>query len=274
MNIKRIFKLIISILRRPIQIKVDIKYLLPNKRLEGKKIVITGGSRGIGYAMAQKFVSEGAEVLISGRNEDILIKVSGKIGCKYILFDSNDFENIDAFFYQVKEKLGRIDVLVNNAGISLHEGNIRNVTLKSFDAQFNTNLKSVYFLTQKFLEQYEKDHLKGGSVLFVSSERGIYVDDIPYGLTKAAINSFTQGLSYLFRKSNIRINAIAPGITATDMTEVSIDSLYSETYATGRYYLPDEVAEVACFLISDAAGCISGQIIGCENGYNVNTYRN
>ena len=259
--------------RKPIIVKADIKYLAPNKRLENKKILITGGSRGLGYAMAKKFVSEGAEVLITGRNIERLKQVSEELGCKYILFDSTDFDNIDGFINEAKSLLGQIDVLVNNAGISLHVGNIRNVTKESYDAQFNTNLKSVYFLSQKFLELYENNHQQNGSILFLSSERGKYVDDIPYGLIKTSINSLTQGLSFLLRNSDIRINAVAPGITTTDMTGTSPDNLYSGKYATGRYYLPEEVAEVACFLISDAAKCISGQIIGCDNGYNANSYK-
>lgn len=259
--------------RKPIIVKADIKYLAPNKRLENKRILITGGSRGLGYAMAKKFVSEGAEVLITGRNIDSLKQVSEELGCKFIQFDSTDFDNIDSFINKAKSILGQIDVLVNNAGISLHEGNIRNVTKESYDAQFNTNLKSVFFLSQKFLELYENNHQQNGSILYLSSERGKYVDDIPYGLIKASINSLTQGLSFLLRNSDIRINAVAPGITTTDMTGTSPDNLYSGKYATGRYYLPEEVAEVACFLISDAAKCISGQIIGCDNGYNVNSYK-
>ncbi len=268
-----LFTRLVHSIRRPIIIKAEIKYLSPNKRLENKRILITGGSRGLGYAMAKKFVSEGADVLITGRNVERLKQVSEEIGCKYILFDSTDFDNIDSFISEASSLLGQIDVLVNNAGISLHEGSIRSVTRESYDAQFDTNLKSVYFLSQKFLELYEGNQQKNGSILFLSSERGLYVDDIPYGLIKASINSLTKGLSFLLRKSDIRINAVAPGITATDMTGTTSDNLYSGRYATGRYYLPEEVAEVACFLISDAAKCISGQIIGCDNGYNANSYK-
>lgn len=273
MSVYSIIKSIVTALRKPIIIKADIKYLSPNHRLEGKKILITGGSRGLGYSMAKKFISEGAEVLITGRNKEVLMRVAEELQCKSIIFDSTDFDNINSFIAEAHDQLGGIDVLVNNAGISLHEGNIRNVTFDSFDKQINTNLKSVYFLSKKFLELYEAEKRTKGSILFVSSERGIYVDDIPYGLIKASINSLTQGLSVLLRKNDIRINAVAPGITTTDMTGTSPDNLYSGRYATGRYYLPDEVAEISCFLLSDAAACISGQIIGCDNGYNNNTYR-
>ena len=106
--------------------------------------------------------------------------------------------------------------------------------------------------------------------MFLSSERGQHVDDLPYGIIKAAINSLTQGLAKMLINSDIRINAVAPGITATSMTNRTVDDLYEENYSTGRCYLPEEVAEIACFLISDAAGCLSGQILVCNNGKSLN----
>ena len=273
MNFKQRIKSIVNFLRKPKVLKADIYYLAPDKRLSGKKIIITGGGRGLGFAMAKKFVAEGANVLITGRNEDTLKKAASELGCHYIVFDVSNFAEIDQFVNKADQILDGANVLVNNAGISLHEGNIRNVSEEQFDKQFNTNLKAVYFLTQKFLENYESNNRTKGSVLFLSSERGQYVDDIPYGLIKSAINSFTKGLSKLLINKDIRFNAVAPGITATDMTRRSADNLYAPNYSTGRYYLPEEVAEIACFLISDAASCLSGQILVCNNGFSNNSYK-
>ena len=177
---------------------------------------------------------------------------------------------MDDFIKEADDLLGGANVLVNNAGISLHEGTIMDVHYEQFDKQIETNLKGAYFLSQKFLRMYKKKHRNGGSILFLSSERGHYVDDLPYGLIKAAINSLTQGLAKMLIQSNIRINAIAPGITTTDMTGITRDDIYSGEYSTGRYYLPEEVAEVACFLVSDASSCLSGQIIICNNGDSIN----
>lgn len=110
-----------------------------------------------------------------------------------------------------------------------------------------------------------------GNVLFVSSETGETVDWRPYGFTKAAVNSVVQGLAYLFIEDGIRINAVAPGVTASDMTGIKAEgNLYYEGNALNRVYLPEEVAETACFLLSDASGCISGQIITCNNGKTIN----
>ena len=105
-----------------------------------------------------------------------------------------------------------------------------------------------------------------------SSETGETVDIRPYGFTKAAINSMVQGLACLFIKDGIRVNAVAPGITASDMTGLKADgNLFLECNAINRVYLPEEVAETACFLLSDASGCISGQVIICNNGRTINS---
>lgn len=270
MDVKHFVKLIIKQFRIFKVVKANIVFLKPNQRLCGKNIIITGGSRGLGFAMAKKFVQEGANVLITGRNEETLKCAAESIGCKYIHFDVTDFKNMDNFITEADNILGGINVLVNNAGISLHEGNIRNVQYNQFDAQINTNLKGAYFLSQKFILLFEKEKRRNGSILFLSSERGQYVDDLPYGIIKAAINSLTQGLAKMLICNNIRINAIAPGITTTDMTGRKPDNLFAGEYSTGRYYLPEEVAEIACFLISDVANCLSGQIIVCNNGKSIN----
>ena len=270
MKLKLILKSMIGLFKPTYKMTAKVFFLEPNKRLKGKRIIITGGSRGLGYAMAKKFTAEGALVLITGRDEMSLKKAAESIGCLYYVYDVSDFEKMDDFIRDADAMLGGANVLINNAGISLHEGNIRNVRESQFDSQFNINLKGAYFLTQKFLLKYEEKGRTNGCVLFVSSERGQHVDDLPYGIIKAAINSLTQGLSKMLIKNNIRVNAVAPGITATDMTGRTVDNLYAGNYSTGRYYLPEEVAEIACFLVSDAAGCLSGQILVCNNGKSVN----
>lgn len=274
MNLKKLLKNIFSLIRPTKYLKANITYLSPNNRLKGKKVIITGGGRGLGASFAKKFVSEGADVLITGRSIHKLEEVSKELGCKYLFFDVSDFANIEKFLSEANSILGGANVLINNAGISLHEGDIFKVTEEGFEKQFNINLKASYFLAQKFIQMYEENGMNGGSVLFVSSERGTYVDDIPYGLTKAAINSLTQSLAKLLIKRDIRINAIAPGVTASDMTGREVGgNMYAPTYSTGRTYQPEEVAEVACFLVSDASACLSGQILTCNNGDSANTYR-
>lgn len=218
-------------------------------------------------------MSEGAQVLITGRDKNALEKVAEKYGCKYLPLDIMQVDSFDSFIDKADKLLKGIDGLINNAGISLHEGNIRNVSVDQFDKQINTNLRGGYFLAQKFIKLFEENNRTDGNILFVSSERGTYVDDLPYGLTKAAVNSLTQGLAYRLVDSKIRVNAIAPGVTASEMTGFKAEgNLYCPYNVTERIYLPDEVAEIACFLLSDAARCLSGQIVVCNEGKSINSH--
>lgn len=248
----------------------NISYLSASQKLAGRKIIITGGGRGLGASMAKKFVEEGADVIIAGRGIESLQKLSADLGCKYIQLDVSDTMSFKSFIEQSNTLLGGVDTLVNNAGISLHEDSFFDVTPETFNSQIATNLAGGYFLTQEFISLLCKEG-RCGNILFTSSETGETADFRPYGLTKAAINSLVQGLAYLFAKDGFRINAIAPGITASDMTGLKSEgNIYYKWNINNRVYMPDEVAETACFLLSDASGCISGQIITCNNGKSIN----
>lgn len=268
--IDKIFFLIKSIFRRTPEVRAKIYTILSNCRIDNKSIIITGGSSGLGLAMAKKFISEGAKVLITGRREDVLAKAASDLGCEYEVLDVTKPDTFEQFFVTAKAKLGRIDALVNNAGVSLHEGSFFDVTPDGFDKQIATNFKGAFFMTQAYIRTLVTDKAQG-NVLFISSETGETADCRPYGYTKAAINSMVQGLAYLFKNNGIRINAIAPGITASAMTGVDPHGdISAGTYGQGRFYLPEEVAEVATFILSPASGCISGQIITCNNAQTVN----
>ena len=251
-------------------VTANISYISNGRRLAGKKIIITGGGKGLGAAMARKFVAEGAEVLIAGRNEKKMEELSKTLRCKYLNLDICDTYSFRPFIEKADELLGGADCLINNAGVSFHEATFFDVKPDSFDTQIATNLKGPYFLTQEFVKMVNSRKGKG-NVIFISSETGDTMDFRPYGYSKAAINSMVQGLAYLLAKDQIRVNAIAPGVTVTDMTGVGTDgNLAYEWNLSGRVYLPEEVAETACFLLSDASACISGQVVVCNNANTVN----
>lgn len=251
-------------------VTANITYSSPHETLYGKKIIVTGGGSGIGYAMAKKFKEEGAQVLIAGRNEDKLIKCSKELDCHYLLLDVTKVETFESFINNANKILGGANCLVNNAGISLHEKTFADVTPESFDKQINTNLRGSFFLTQKFVNMLLSQNQEG-NILFVSSETGETVDIRPYGWTKAAINSMMKGFAYKLASQNIRVNAIAPGVTTSEMTGFKENgNLYYKNGATKRVYLPGEVAEAATFLLSDLSGCMSGQILVLNNGKTIN----
>ena len=250
-------------------INVSVVTLCGQGRLSGRKIVVTGGSRGIGYAMAKKFSNEGASVIISGRNKESLEKACKEIGnsVKYICYDAQ-CNNAEAYIDECKRVFnGGFDAIVLNAGISLHEGNFLNVTTEGFDKQFDVNLRSNYFLAQQFINVKLKEG-REANILFMSSETAGKSNDLPYGLTKVAINSLVGGLARRVYKKGIRVNAIAPGVTLTDMTNNNCHDVsdFSNNSTAGRYLLPEEIAEVACFLISDISKCITGEVIYCDSG--------
>lgn len=249
-------------------ITASVYTLTPNNRLKGKRIIITGGGRGLGFYIAKKCQEEGAKILIVGRNEETLKQASQKLDqCPYISADLQDFKKIKDIILEANEKLNGIDCLVNNAGISLHEKSFFDVTEDTFDRQFNTNIKAPYFLSQEFIKFSENNGQNRLNILFITSERGLYGDVIPYGLTKAAINSLTHGLARAFVTKGVRVNAIAPGVTASDMTGFNKNgNLYRPQSCGKRVLLPEEIAETAVFLLSDDSGCISGEIIPCNEG--------
>ena len=239
--------------------------------LEGKKILITGGSRGLGYSIAEKCLKEKALVSITGRNIETLKEAKEKLGNpkNLFIFEHNirDFEKDDELIYNARRAMGGIDCLVNNAGISIHEIDYSNCTLEQWDAQMDTNLKGVYFLTQAFMKYYNEVGKKSGKIINMVSERGLYGDDVPYGLAKRALISYTEGMARKLIQKGVRVNAIAPGVTATEMTGHDPNGNLFRRYALGRrVLLPEEIAEVAVFLMSDAANSISGQVIACNEG--------
>lgn len=249
--------------------------------LAGRRVLVTGGTRGLGAEFVRKLLSEGASVVFTGRSResvDAALAALGEAGRGRVFglpADSRDVAGAPALVAGAEKLLGGpLDSLVSNAGVSHHELSWATVTEADWDAQLDTNLKGAYFLAQAFAKRFlEVRAARGpgalpcgcGKILFLASERGLYGDDIPYGLTKAALIRFTEGLAKAVVAKSIRVNAIAPGVTATEMTGYDPKGDLFRPLARGkRVLLAEEIAEVAAFLLSDAANCISGQVIACN----------
>ena len=272
--LKRAYKFIIRNEQTKV-VKVEVVQKKSSDMLKDKIVLITGGGSGLGYYMAKKLVDEGAKVIITGRNEEKLKKTTEELGksSSYYKYDVQDVEAGKGLIELIYQKYKKIDCLINNAGVSHHEGNFLNVTEDSFDTQFSTNLKGAYFLTQNFINKIKETKQEEAQVIFITSERGSQCDDIPYGLTKVAVNSLIEGLSRRFYKDGIRVNGVAPGVTASDMTNIKKDGdMYCNYNASERYFSPEEVAEVVAFLASDNSKCISGEIIHCDAGDHLNPW--
>lgn len=252
-------------------VKVPVAQIQYGGILEGKKILITGGSRGLGYAIAKRCLEEKAVVTITGRSKEVLEEAKKSLGNPENLFvfehDVRQYDKDDELILNARRAMNGIDCLINNAGVSVHNIDYSNCTEEQWDRQMDTNLKGVYFLTQAYMKYYEEVGKKSGKIINMVSERGLYGDDVPYGMAKRALISYTEGLARKLILKGVRVNAIAPGVTATEMTGYDPEGNLFRRYAVGRrVLLPEEIAEVAIFMISDASNCISGQVIACNEG--------
>jgi len=250
-----------------INLTVYLGDLLPGQLLKDSIILITGGTSGIGYEIGKQCITQGARVIITGRSKERLEAAEANLGsqCKGFQFDMKDISSFDKLLIDAEKCFGPINCLVNNAGISLHEGDFINVTEETWDEQFLVNLKSPYFLTQAWLRYYRKSHLRTGRIVMMASDTSGMGSSVPYGLTKVGIASLTRGLAKKLVTEGIRINAIAPGTTLTPMTDdLTHGKVIRKTTLGLRTLFPAEIARICVFLLSDLSTCMSGNVFGCS----------
>ena len=247
-------------------------------RLHGKRALVTGGSDGIGFAIAEAFLREGAHVMIVGRDADRLRSARKKLGGEVepIQADLGGTAGLDAVVDHV-EASGPLDVLVNNAGMAVLVP-FEDVGPEQYERSFALNVTAVFFLTQRLLP-----HLRAGaSIINISSYfAGKMIPKRPssvYSLSKGALNSLTKSLAFELGPRGIRVNAIAPGTIDTTMRRRSIENLpaaaqaalqaYVESsYPLGRIGRPEDVAGMAVHLAGDEAAWTSGGIFAVDGGY-------
>ena len=247
-------------------------------RLHDKRALVTGGSDGIGFAIAEAFLREGAHVMIVGRDADRLRSARKKLGGEVepIQADLGGTAGLDAVVDHV-EASGPLDVLVNNAGMAVLVP-FEDVGPEQYERSFALNVTAVFFLTQRLLP-----HLRAGaSIINISSYfAGKMIPKRPssvYSLSKGALNSLTKSLAFELGPRGIRVNAIAPGTIDTTMRRRSIENLpasakaalqaYVESsYPLGRIGRPEDVAGMAVHLAGDEAAWTSGGIFAVDGGY-------
>ncbi|HCC5977249.1 TPA: SDR family oxidoreductase [Citrobacter koseri] len=244
-------------------------------KLENKIALITGGSSGIGLATAKKFISEGARVIITGRNKETLEQAIEKLDRQYVTAIQSDISNIheqDKVFSIIKAKYGRLDILFANAGIIMLS-DIQNSTEKEFDNQFDINVKGTFFTVQRSLPLMPR----GGAIILTSSiahHKGLEGHNI-YAATKAALRSFARSWTTDLKERGIRVNCLSPGPVETPIIgkmgvaegeRNSFDMKVSSKIPIGRLGKPEEVAAAALFLASDDSSFISGIDLSVDGG--------
>ena len=227
-----------------------------------RTVLITGGNRGIGFSIAQEFLSRGHRVAVTARSGE------GPEGALTVRADVTDGESLDAAIAEVEEKLGPIEILVANAGIT-RDTLILRMSDDDFEDVINTNLSGVFRVVKRAIKSMVKARF--GRIVLISSVVGLYgsADQVNYSSAKAGLVGFARSLTRELGGRGITTNVVAPGFIETDMTAVLSDeqrTTYQAAIPVGRFAEPQEVAGVVAWLASDDAAYISGAVIPVDGG--------
>jgi len=239
-------------------------------RLEGKVALITGAASGIGLETAKRFITEGAIIAACDYNEEALKKAQSELKSNYKIYkmDVSKHDDVKVIVDRIVKELGKIDILINNAGITKDNFLVR-MSEADFDAVISINLKGVYNVTQAVVPHMMNQ--RSGVILNASSIVGIYgnIGQTNYAASKAGLIGMTKTWSKELARYNIRVNAIAPGYIRTPMTDSlaeKVKNLVQERTPLGRMGEPIDVANAYLFLSSDEAAYITGQVLGIDGG--------
>lgn len=245
-------------------------------RLQNKVALITGGSMGIGQAIAVKFAKEGAKIAIAGRGQSALQETAELIraeGGEVITLevDVQYKEHVDRMVDQVLQKWNTIDILVNNAGICSPSPFLE-MSEDDWDQHMNINLKGTFLTAQRVAQEMDKQSVKG-SIINMSSVNGLAVEDgqAHYNTTKGGINLLTMSIALELAERGIRANALCPGFIETRLTKPTIQNQpviqeYLKTIPMGRVGQPEEIADTAVFLASDDSRYMTGHCLVVDGG--------
>ncbi len=243
-------------------------------KLNNKIAVITGGSTGIGLATARRFIADGAQVVVTGRNQEALDAAIAELGdwATGIRGDVANLEDLDRLFAQVREQFGRVEVLFANAGIAPFVPS-EAVTEEHFDVLFNVNVRGLFFTVQKALPLLSE----GASIILnasVVAQSGLPNTSI-YSATKAAVRSLGRTLAAELSPRGIRVNVVSPGLIETPLwgkvglSQEEIDGFGAQVVQQtplGRPGKPEEIAATAAFLASDDASYFTGADLVADGG--------
>lgn len=260
---------------KPVVVTPKVVTLAPSELLKGRCALITGGTSGIGFQIAKAFLNAGASVVITGRNQERLDKACKSLDCEGRVFsfvmDNTQVQSFAPIFEQMIKHVQDngiqcIDILVNNAGVL--GASLPNATEEAYDAVLDTNLKGVFFLSQVVGKYMKEQHIKG-NILNVASSSSLRPASSAYTLSKWGVRGLTLGLAKCLATLGITVNGVAPGPTATPMLVKDGETNLYNRIPLGRYVLPEEIANMAVFLVSEMGRSIIGDIVYMTGGAGV-----
>lgn len=236
--------------------------------LEGKTAIITGGSKGIGYSIAERFMNEGAKVIICSRNDSELSEAASKLSCESYQLDVSDSKGIKSMAEWFSKDHEKLDILVNNAGL-IRPGSIADTTEEDWDLQINVNLKGPFLMSNKFLPLMSS----GSSILNISSTVGLRSmrGAVAYCASKAGVVNLTKAMA-LDLAGKIRVNCICPAVVDTPMVAERVSKgnvsrkMLESVQPIGRMGKPEEIAAMALHLCGPEAEWTTGSIITVDGG--------
>jgi len=239
--------------------------------LKNKVAIVTGGTRGIGYETVKLFAKNKAKVILFGSKKETVDNAIEKLKEENIIVsgyypDLNNYEEIENTINNIYDKYGRIDILINNAGISANKS-IDDTSILEFNKIMDLNVNAMFYVTKAVVPFMKKQH--NGVILNTSSMVSIYgqPSGVGYPTSKFAVNGFTKSLARELGSYNIRVNAVAPGIINTDMVANLPNEMIEpliKTIPLGRIGEPKDIANAFLFLASDMASYITGSILSVD----------
>lgn len=273
MRIKSLIKKIFALIFPPKKIVTNIVSLAQTDLLNGKTALITGGTSGIGKAIAAAFLNAGADVIITGRTLEKTQQSASELSQIYpqrhiyaIDLDSKKIESFQTKLSEIQKLVGEkhIEILVNNAGVNSGDGYSCNE--KDYDGILDTNLKGVFFLSRTIAEYMITNHIQG-NILNIASSSSLRPATSPYIISKWGIRGLTVGFAKKMIKHGIVVNGLAPGPTFTPMlVKDDSDNIAISNNPSGRYAMPEEIANMAVILTSGLGRMIVGDIIYMTGG--------